>query len=97
MARKSQYANKQILLATGFSPFRVPCHDASVGTYRRHTGKRSLFSPLCTSWILLWRLLILVLTYQGRVRRYYSEPPLTFPLTEVCKAAQKANGGSGSA
>ena len=25
MARKSQYANKQLPLATGFSPFRVPC------------------------------------------------------------------------
>ena len=25
MARKSQYANKQLLLATGFSPFGVPC------------------------------------------------------------------------
>ena len=25
MARKSQYANEQLPLATGFSPFRVPC------------------------------------------------------------------------
>ena len=25
MARKSQYANEQLLLATGFSPFRVSC------------------------------------------------------------------------
>ena len=25
MARKSQYANEQLLLETGFSPFRVPC------------------------------------------------------------------------
>ena len=58
--------------------------------------KRSLFSPLCTSWMLLWRLL-LVFTYQGRVRRYCSEPPLAFPWTEVSKAANRANGGSGSA
>ena len=46
--------------------------------------KRSLFSPLCTSWMLLWRLL-LVFTYQGRVRRYCSEPSLAFPWTEVLK------------
>ena len=38
-----------------------------------------------------------IFTYQGRVRRYCSEPPLAFPWTEVSKAAQKANGGSGSA
>ena len=25
MARKSQYANEQLPLATGFSPFQVPC------------------------------------------------------------------------
>ena len=69
----------------------------SVGTYRRRTEyKRSLFSLLCTSWMLLWRLIIiLVFTYQGRVRRYCSEPPLAFPWTEVSKAAQKANEGSG--
>ena len=58
--------------------------------------KRSLFSPLCTSWMLLWRLL-LVFTYQGRVRRYCSEPPLAFPWTEASKAAKRANGGSDSA
>ena len=58
--------------------------------------KRSLFSPLCTSWMLLWRQL-LVFTYQGRVRWYCSEPPLAFPWTEVSKAAKRANGGSGSA
>ena len=46
--------------------------------------------------MLLWRLL-LVFTYQGRVRRYCSEPPLAFPWTEVSKATRKANGGSGSA
>ena len=46
--------------------------------------------------MLLWRLL-LVFTYQGRVRRYCSEPPLAFPWTDVSKAAQKGNGGSGSA
>ena len=46
--------------------------------------------------MLLWRSL-LVFTYQGRVWRYCSEPPLAFPWTEVSKAAQKANGGSGSA
>ena len=40
---------------------------------------------------------ILIFTYQGRVRRYCSEPPLAFPWTEVSKAAQKANGGVGSA
>ena len=33
---------------------------------------------------------ILMFTYQGRVRRYYSEPPLAFPWMEVSKAAQKA-------
>ena len=27
MARKSQYANEQLPLATDFSPFRVPCID----------------------------------------------------------------------
>ena len=27
MARKSQYVNEQLPLATGFSPFRVPCID----------------------------------------------------------------------
>ena len=51
-------------------------------------SKRSLFSPLYTSWMLLWSLL-LVFTYQGRVRRYCSEPPLAFPRREVSKAAQK--------
>ena len=55
--------------------------------------KRSLFSPVCTSWMRL----LLVFTYQGRVRQYCSEPPLAFPWTEVSKAAKRANGGSGSA
>ena len=40
---------------------------------------------------------ILIFTYQGRVRRYCSEPPLAFPWMEVSKAAQKANGGLGGA
>ena len=56
MARKSQYANEQLPLATGFSPFRVPC-ILTVGTL----SKRSPFSPLCTSWTgcyILWRLYI---------------------------------------
>ena len=33
MARKSQYANKQLPLATGFSPFRVYTVHRSVGIY----------------------------------------------------------------
>ena len=36
MARKSQYANEQLPLATGFSPVSSTVHT-SVGTYRRHT------------------------------------------------------------
>ena len=38
-----------------FSPFRVPCIHHLVLTGGT-LGKRSLFSPLCTSWMLLWRL-----------------------------------------
>ena len=37
--------------------------------------------------------IILVFTYQGRVRRYCSEPPLAFLRTEVSKAAQRLTVG----
>ena len=61
-------------------------------------SKRSLFSPLCTSGMLLWRLLLVTksltkVTYGGTAAKL----PLAFPWTEVSKATQKANGGSGSA
>ena len=75
MTRKSQYANEQLPLATGFSPFRVPCIDQKVPTGGT-LGKRSLFSPLCTSWMRL----LLVFTYQGRVRPYCSERALAFSV-----------------
>ena len=95
MPRKSQYANEQLLLATGYSPFQVPCIHQEVLTGGT-LSKRSVFSPLCTLWMLLWHLL-LVFTYQGRVRWYCSEPPLAFLRMEVSKTAQKSNGGSDSA
>ena len=57
MARKSQYANEQLPLATVFSPFRVLCiHQCNRYILTGGTlSKRSLFSPPCTSWMLLWR------------------------------------------
>ena len=42
--------------------------------------------------MLLWRLL-LVFTYQGRVRQYCSEPPLAFPRTEVSKLLKRLTVG----
>ena len=38
--------------------------------------------------MLLWRLL-LVFTYQGRVRRYCSEPPLAFPWTKTLELLKR--------
>ena len=52
-------------------------------------SKRSLFSPLGTSRMLLWR----VFAYQGRVRRYCSEPLLPFPRTEVLKLLKRRTVG----
>ena len=57
MVRKSQYANEQLLFATSFSPFRVLCIHQYVLTGGT-LSKRSVFSSLCTSWMLLWCLLL---------------------------------------